>query len=336
MTDDFEPRTNTAPLGGNLINNMLRAGYSLSQISREVGIDPKLIESGLTEAEMDALLSRTWDTIGDPAIGLKLGRQIDPKLLNMPGLYALVAPTVDVAVARHASFAPLVWGFSMTIAENGSYMEIKIDSRSEEFRPYTFAKVDFQFTALLAFMHLTTERQIRPRYVKLRRSQPEFAQLYRDEFQCPVRFSEEENVMAFARDDYRSRQLTHNPVMEPFLAKIVADLMRDLKDNSIGSRARRLLETSPDLKDVSLASVAKLLVVSERTLQRRLADEKVTFAELVDDVRREFAMRALTFRETNTTELAYRLGFKNVNSFYRAFKRWTGETVERFRKARQS
>lgn len=334
MVDDLE-RLNTAPLARNLLNNMLKAGYDLTQISQEAGIDPQLIESGLTESEMDTLITKAWDTAGDPAIGLKVGREVDPKLLNMPGLYALVAPTLDVAIGRYADFIPMVWGFTMTIVENGSYMELKIDSRSVESRPYGFAKVDFQYTSIMAFMHLTTERHIRPRYVKLRRPEPDFAQLYKDQFQCPVRFSETENVMAFSRVDYQSRQVTHRPVMEPFLAAGVADLMRDLKDDSISGRVRRVLETSPDLRDVSLASLAGLLVVSERTLQRRLAEEGMTFADLLDDARRQSAMRALTLKDTSTNDLAYQLGFASVNSFYRAFKRWTGETVERFRQSQQ-
>ncbi|MDB5555947.1 MAG: AraC family transcriptional regulator [Rhizobium sp.] len=336
IVDDLERRLNTAPLARNLINNMLKAGYDLTQISREAGIDPHFIESGLTESEMDTLITRAWDVAGDPAIGLKVGHKIDPKLLNMPGLYALVAPTLDIAIGRYADFIPMVWGFTMTIVENGSYVELKIDSRSVESRPYGFAKVDFQYTSIMAFMHLTTERHIRPRYMKLRRAEPDFVQLYKDQFQCPIRFSEAENVMAFSRADYQSRQVTHRPVMEPFLAAGVADLMRDLKDDSINGRVRRFLETSPDLRDVSLASLANLLAVSERTLQRRLAEEEMTFADLLDDVRRQSAMRALTLKDTNTSDLAYQLGFSSVNSFYRAFKRWTGETVERFRKSRQA
>jgi AraC-like DNA-binding protein len=333
MVDDLERRLNTAPLAQNLINNMLKAGYDLARISKEAGIDPRFIEAGLTQCEMETLVSKAWGIAGDPAIGLKVGREIDPKLLNMPGLYALVAPTLDVAIGRYADFIPLVWGFTMSIAENGSYVELKIDSRSVESQPYGFAKVDFQYTSVMAFMHLTTEKHIRPRYVKLRRPEPDFVQLYKDQFQCPIRFSEEENVMAFSRTDYQTRQVTHRPVMEPFLAAGVADLMRDLKDDSINGRVRRVLETSPDLRDLSLASLARLLALSERTLQRRLAEEDMTFADLLDDVRRQSAMRALTLTETSTSELSNRLGFSSVNSFYRAFKRWTGGTVERFRKS---
>lgn len=335
MTDNLDRRFNTAPLARNLINNMLTAGYDLAEISRDAGIDPRYLESGLTASELDALTARAWESIGDPALGLKIGGQVDPKLLNMPGLYALVAPTVEVAVGRLATFAPLVWGYPMAVVEKGSYMELKVDCRGDEAYSYRSARVDMQYTYLLGFLELTTERQIRPRYLKLRRPEPDFVQLYKDTFQCPVRFGEKENVMALSREDFGVRQLTQNPVMEPFLAKAAEDLLRDLKDDSISGRVRRFLETSPDLRDVSLASVARLLVVSERTLQRRLSEEDISFADLLDDVRRQWAVRELTLKETSTTELADRLGFASVNSFYRTFKRWTGETVERFRKARQ-
>lgn len=334
-TDKMERRLNTAPMPRNLVNNLRRVGYDLATIAQDIGLNPQYIESGLTPLEADALFTRAYEVIGDPAICLKVGMEVDPKLYNSSPLYAMIAPTLAVGMERHATFSPLVLGFPMSVVVNGDYAELKIDSRYLESRSYCFAKVDYHFTSMLGFMHLTTERPIRPCYMRLRRPEPDFAELYQEKFHCPVTFGEEENVMAITLEDYNCPQVTHNPAMEPLFAEAVDQLMRDLQDDSINGRVRRALETSTDLRDMSLASLARLLIVSERTLQRRLAEEKLTFAEILDDARQQWAMRALALKEMNTQELAYRLGFANVNSFYRAFKRWTGETVDRFRKAQQ-
>lgn len=336
MTDNLERRINTAPMPRNLVNNLRKAGFDLTAIAHEIGIDPQYIDSGLTPLEADALLVRAYEVIGDDAICLKVGMEVDPKLYNSSPFYAMIGATLAVGMERHASFSPLVMGFPMSVVLNGPYAELKIDSRSLELRPYCFTKVDYHFTSMLGFMRLTTERPIRPGYIKLRRPEPDFVDLYQEKFDCPVTFGEEENVMAVALDDYNAPQVTHNPALEPLFAEAVDRLMRDLQDDSINGRVRRALETSPDLRDISLASLARILVVSERTLQRRLGEEKVTFAELLDDARQQWALRALALKEMNTQELAYRLGFSNVNSFYRAFKRWTGGTVEEFRKAQQA
>lgn len=75
-----------------------------------------------------------------------------------------------------------------------------------------------------------------------------------------------------------------------------------------------------------LARVASLLGVSERTLQRRLADEDRSFSDLVERFRREEAMRLLCDPALHLAEIAGRLGYTEQTSFTRAFRRWTGTT----------
>ena len=71
--------------------------------------------------------------------------------------------------------------------------------------------------------------------------------------------------------------------------------------------------------------------MSPRSLQRRLADLGVTYKGVVDAVRRELALSHLSDRDTSVTEVTYRLGFSDVSSFSRAFRRWTGTTPSAWR-----
>ena len=60
----------------------------------------------------------------------------------------------------------------------------------------------------------------------------------------------------------------------------------------------------------------------------------VRFTSLLDEARREMAQRYLSAGRASLTEIAYLLGFAEPNSFFRSFKRWTGETPAEFRQAR--
>jgi len=83
-----------------------------------------------------------------------------------------------------------------------------------------------------------------------------------------------------------------------------------------------------DLRDGGPAPevVARALRMSARTLSRRLASEGTTFNAVVEQVRRERAIELLSDPKVSLTEVAFLLGFSHVESFYRAFKRWTGTT----------
>jgi AraC-like DNA-binding protein len=87
----------------------------------------------------------------------------------------------------------------------------------------------------------------------------------------------------------------------------------------------RRLEPMLASGDAGIDRVARELGLSRQTLYRRLKAEGVTFAQLLDRLRRRLALRLL--REgLPVKEVAYRLGFSDPAAFSRAFKRWTGSS----------
>ncbi|MFN9944969.1 MAG: helix-turn-helix transcriptional regulator, partial [bacterium] len=74
----------------------------------------------------------------------------------------------------------------------------------------------------------------------------------------------------------------------------------------------------------SLPTVARRLALGERTLQRRLREEGLTFRALVDDVRHECAKIQRATPEVSVAEVAYSLGFSSPSAFHHAYRRWTG------------
>jgi AraC-like DNA-binding protein len=66
--------------------------------------------------------------------------------------------------------------------------------------------------------------------------------------------------------------------------------------------------------------------MSTRTLARRLADEGLTFARILDDLRADLARRYLGEQDLSMSRIAWLLGYQEVSAFTHAFKRWTGET----------
>ena len=52
----------------------------------------------------------------------------------------------------------------------------------------------------------------------------------------------------------------------------------------------------------------------------------ISFDQLIDDIRKDLAMRYLDEGKVKLQELAFLLGFSSHASFTSAFKRWTGKT----------
>lgn len=92
-----------------------------------------------------------------------------------------------------------------------------------------------------------------------------------------------------------------------------------------------LLVRELPLRGTGAIDVARELSMSERTLRRRLADEGTSHRRLLEEARREVAIRLLGEQRLSIDEVAYHLGYAQPSSFQRAFKRWTGMPPATFR-----
>ncbi len=93
----------------------------------------------------------------------------------------------------------------------------------------------------------------------------------------------------------------------------------------IEARIELMLERGP----VRIDDVARALGCSRQTLYRRLKQEGVTFAALLDGLRRRLGLHYVRERGMSVKEAAYRLGFSEPAAFSRAYKRWTGASPRR-------
>jgi AraC-like DNA-binding protein len=76
---------------------------------------------------------------------------------------------------------------------------------------------------------------------------------------------------------------------------------------------------------VLVEDVARSLGMSERTLARKLSDEGLNFTEILQQLRRDLAVRYLDDRKLHVSKIAWLLGFHEVSAFTNAFKCWTGK-----------
>jgi AraC-like DNA-binding protein len=101
---------------------------------------------------------------------------------------------------------------------------------------------------------------------------------------------------------------------------------------SVTDEVRVLLARALGTSPVTIAAVARLLAMHPRTLQRRLAAESTTFEAILDDVRREAALRLITETDLPLAQVTALVGLTEQSALSRAGRRWFGQSPRALRR----
>lgn len=108
---------------------------------------------------------------------------------------------------------------------------------------------------------------------------------------------------------------------------------RELRgDTAYVRAAKKLITRSLRHGEPTVHLLAAATGCSARTMQRRLAADGTSFSRLLDDVRRELAMKELKNSSKQVGLIAAELGYSGRPAFVRAVRRWFGLSPRQVRK----
>lgn len=120
-----------------------------------------------------------------------------------------------------------------------------------------------------------------------------------------------------------------------FLRQAPASLLVKYRDEaSCSERVRRLLRRHLGGTLPTLEEVGEVLGMAPQTLRRRLRDEDESYRHIKDRLRCDAAIQHLARPDLPLQEVATHLGFSELSTFHRAFKKWTGLAPGEYRYSR--
>lgn len=144
------------------------------------------------------------------------------------------------------------------------------------------------------------------------------------------------NELVFKKADLEKPFLTANNVMldylEPQLKERLAEAMTS--ESFTGIVQQKLYQAIPS-GVFTIEDIATSLGISSRTLQRNLTAEGTKFNQELQNVQKILAFSYFKNSEMTTEDVSYLLGYSEVSSFSRAFKKWTGQTISEYRAQHQ-
>ena len=327
--------------------NVQNQGYALDTtwrtVLKDLGVKPAnvLRRAGLPDDLLQqpsvrlpaADYYRLWDSIeaetGDPLFPLRLCQAIRSEAFSPTLFAALCSPNLLVAAQRIARYKALIAPMRFTVTEARNVVTVEVTWLDTSLTPPT-SLVVMESLFSVALARMGTRELIRP-VEATTTVLPSPLKPY-EEFLGARLQRASKNRVTFTTADATRPFLTSN---EPLWAAFEPELRTRLADlESLATTAKRvraaLLEALPSGL-VTMDAIANKLALSKRTLQRRIEAEGTSFQQILQETREALARHYLEKTTLPAAEISLLVGFDEPNSFYRAFRKWTGTTPEAVR-----
>jgi AraC-like DNA-binding protein len=153
---------------------------------------------------------------------------------------------------------------------------------------------------------------------------------YRRIFGMLPRFNAEQSALVLPARLLTQPLPTADPGSRRGLEKAIASHFSPI-DSSVTSQVVRALRPRVVLGEANLDTIARVMSLTPRTLNRRLRAEGTTFRKLLNEVRVEVARQLLEGTRMSITEISFALGYADASSFDHAFQRMSGVTPTAWR-----
>jgi AraC-like DNA-binding protein len=302
----------------------------------EVGIDPSIISENNARIPADQafeFFQRISDKISKPNVALEAGKFWHPTQMGALGYAWMTSSTLRSAFERLVRYARSVLGFvNITIEESETDLSLIFDFHNESYAPAF--RLDGNRSIILAMIQHNAGSDFHPQSVSFSHPEPEDTSAFYALFQCPVIFNADVDSLTISLEDADKPRACSNKQLAQLHDQLLIEYVAKLDKNNIVERVKLAIINELGTGHFSDKTIAESLLISQRTLQRRLEEHNTTFKILVNEVRQDLADTYLNDSSLSLTEISFMLGFSEMSSFSRAFKRWSGQSPSHYRIAR--
>jgi AraC-like DNA-binding protein len=314
-----------------------RAGGDPNRLLERHGLEARNVRDPESLIDCRALVDLLEDCstrLNDPLFGLKLAQGQDAEVYGCVTALCRAAATLEEAIESLVEYLPVVHSpEAVTELRRGQTTAELRWGRSADLGVNDQA--NFQALLLNAkLLRLLGGPRFSLSYVSL-------ASDLRDRdvadvearLGCAVRRGDI-NAIGFPVETLRQAQPSANRLLFQLIGGYLARVKQAAR-TTLAARVEDYVRGALPTGRCGIEDCASTLGLSVRTLQARLAQEDARFTDILETRRVELAKAYLAQGEVSLDEVSAQLGYSEQTSFGRAFKRWTGQTPQRFRQPPQ-
>lgn len=181
--------------------------------------------------------------------------------------------------------------------------------------------VDMLMSGWTKSFHDATGKKVYPVRTELRYSS-RFEEEYQQILKSPVIFNQKHNRFIFSKEYLNTPLISYDESLYAVFNSLLHQKQKNLaKQHTLSERLRQLIVSKFNGQITHIDIVASQLCMTTRTLQRKLTEEKTSYRKICNELRRELVTDLMKAGKSKKSELASLLGYADVDSFSRAFKK---------------
>jgi len=195
------------------------------------------------------------------------------------------------------------------------------------------ALVEINMMVIRQFLELA-KNKISPEYVQFQHDTPFPLHYFEEYFGCPVYFGQKDNRIVIKTQYIKSPMMFYNHSTSHALDNQLEKSLERVNKTQAQWTNKVTEQLTLNIKNsasLSRDKIAEYFNITPRTLNRKLQQEGSCYQTLTETVKCNMAIDELTNTDKHISQISDELGFKEPQSFARAFKRWTGKTASHYR-----
>lgn len=313
-------------------------GVDTELLCKRVGLKAEMLQNPdgfLPIAQVQELWKEAIFMTGDEFLPLHIGEMVNTISVGILAYVMMHCPTLGKALEKLCQYQDIVCDASKTsmfIQNENVYLTISEPCEDISSIRYAFESTLSIYNSAIHGM-LGQTIPLKAVHFEFPAYSPTIDEHRRVFKGAEIIFGSNFSGLVFEKKYLEMPILNANPNLFSLFENHAQSILKGLKpENSLKEKIKKEILFGLKGEEPNLPLVAKNLGIGVRSIQTKLKEEGATFQQLLDEIRRDLALKHLKEDKLSTTDISYLLGYSEPSVFFRSFKKWTGQTPTVYRK----
>lgn len=311
-----------------------KTGISLKEMLDFVDIKEESLAANenIKSYKISAIFRYCMEKTDNPNLALDLGESISYHSLGILGYLLLNTQNLKQMIEKFSHYQILISRhLKFYFKEDEEYYKFAIYINANRYIPVPSFHAEVHLSAILKILSDILGSRVTPAFTYFSYAKQNDSKRYKEIFGENIYYEKDENAIFFKKDELDIPVNNANPSMLGFFEAQANAILQELQSSSYYKRVEKEILKNIGAEDITVELVASNLELSVRTLQNYLKAENKSFIEAYTNVRKKLAKHYILNTKLDDTTISYLLGYSEVSSFYRAYKKWNGSTPKELR-----